>query len=49
MKKFLKFLVVFSAIFAALYVIKKHFFDLCEEEDWDIPEEPEDFEEEETE
>ncbi len=46
MKKFFKFLFFAVLIAGAIFIIKKHFFDLCEEEDWDVPEEPEELEEE---
>ncbi len=47
MKKFFKFLLITGAIAVAIIIIKKHFFDLCEEEDWEIPEDPEEPEDEE--
>ena len=49
MKKFKKFLIFFGIAFAIFYLIKKFFFKACEEEDWEIPEEPENTDEPEDE
>ncbi len=42
MKKFFKFLFFAGLIAGAFFLIKKNFFDACEEEEWDVPEDTED-------